>query len=215
MASPATDAQVHLLTGLYETSVADWRSAKNHFELGLDDASRMGDWRRWSEIAVSLETITSPWFLTPIYAGEAAWVELVELIRATGKRRDDLQVLGCGLVAGLRGYTVLGNAQAVRECRDELRTLMEDHSAGIEMIHRLEAAAYLAADAFETGSGAVGKDWLERAGSYLGAINPAMKSRTLPALSAVFATAAAYEGGSDGPAVRDICRKPSIPRRSS
>ncbi|KAB0268346.1 AAA family ATPase [Microvirga brassicacearum] len=203
----ATDAQVHLLTGLYETSVAEWRSAQRHFEMGLDHASRMGDWRRWSEIAVSLETITSPWFLTPIYPGEAAWVDLVESIRATGKRRDDLQVLGCGLVAALRGYTVVGNAQAVRECRDELRTLVEEHSAGIEMIHRLEAAAYLAADAFETGSGAEGKDWLERAGSYLGAINPAMKSRTLPALSAIFATAAAYEGGSDVPAVREICRK--------
>lgn len=205
VASPATDSEVRLLTGLYETSVADWRAARQHFEAGLDDATRLGDWRRWSEIAVSLETITSPWFLTPIYAGEAPWVELVESIRSTGKRRDDLQVLGCGLVAGLRGYLVLGNTQAAGACLAELRQLVEEHSSGLEMIHRLEAAAYLAVDAFARTDDAEARDWLDRAGSYLAAINPAMKSRTLPALSAVFTAASDHAGGSDAPPVRDIC----------
>jgi hypothetical protein len=195
-----------LLTGLYDTSVADWRSARQDFERGLEDATHMGDWRRWSEIAVGLETISSPWFLSPIYPGQERWEELVESIRSTGRRRGDLQVLGCGVVAALRGYTVLGNSEAAEACLSELRTLMEEHSSGLEMIHRLEAGAYLAVDAFERGDAAEAREWLERASSYLMAINPAMKSRTLPALSAVFTAAAAHEGASDPAEMRHLCR---------
>ncbi|WP_210495743.1 AAA family ATPase [Microvirga antarctica] len=203
--SPVTDAQVHLLAGLYETSIAHWQEAKSHFTQGLDQAAHLGDWRRWSEIAVSLETITSPWFLTPIYAGEAAWTGLVESVRSTGKHRSDLQVLGCGLVAGLRGYTALGREEAASGCLSELRLLLREHSAGLEMIHRLEAAAYLADEALRQGAVAEGREWLTRAHTYLLAINPAMKSRTLPALGALLAVASRHETSFPDREVREIC----------
>ena len=50
---PAVSIRVDLLSGLYKTSIREWQSAKILFEPALDQALRLGDTRRWSEIAVS------------------------------------------------------------------------------------------------------------------------------------------------------------------
>ena len=67
---PTVSANVNLLSGLYETSVGEWQTAKSLFEPGLEQALRLGDTRRWSELAGCLETIISPWLLNPSYGGK-------------------------------------------------------------------------------------------------------------------------------------------------
>jgi class 3 adenylate cyclase len=187
--NPSVTVRVSLLSGLYETSVAQWLAAKTLFKPALEQAQALGDTRRWCELAVCLETVLSPWLLNPAYEGKEAWSGLVEKICRTARANGDMQVLGCGLTAALRGDRVLGTDSRAREYLDELATLLTEHSASLEAIHALEGAAILADDALDRENASARQHWLEQMSISITEVNPAVKSRTLSALCAAFATA--------------------------
>jgi class 3 adenylate cyclase len=186
---PAVAIKVNLLSGLYKTSVGDWQSAKSLFEPSLEQALRLGDTRRWSELAVSLETIISPWLLSPSYSGKQVWSELVEKICQAARVSGDLQILGSGLAGAVRGHRILGEDMRARAYLDELSTLVREQSAGLEPVHRLEGAAFLADEALDRRDIAAWQHWLEQSAIWIKLVNPAMKVRTLPALCAAFSAA--------------------------
>jgi hypothetical protein len=186
---PAVAIKVNLLSGLYKTSVGDWQSAKSLFEPSLEQALRLGDTRRWSELAVCLETIISPWLLSPSYSGKRVWSELVEKICQAARASGDLQILGCGLAGAVRGYRILGEDTRARTYLEELSTLMREQSAKLEPIHRLEGAAFLADAALDRGDIAARQHWLQQSAIWMKLVNPAVKVRTLPALCAAFSAA--------------------------
>jgi class 3 adenylate cyclase len=188
ISNPNVDMQVNLLSGLYKTSVGEWRDAERHLKAGLENARQLGDARRWSELAVSLETISGPSILTSAYAGATTWTSLVEEICRKGRDRRDIQVLGCGLVAAIRGYAVLGKKEAKDRCLEEMSVLVREHPAELELIHHIELAGHLIGDA-DGRSLLLADECLERVGPLVDTLNPAMKSRTLPALSALFVAA--------------------------
>jgi hypothetical protein len=202
ISNPNVDMQVNLLSGLYKTSVGEWPDAERHLKAGLENARQLGDVRRWSELAVSLETISGPSILTPAYAGAASWTTLVEEICRTGRNRRDIQVLGCGLVAAIRGYAVLGEKEALGRCLEEMSVLVREHPAELELIHHIEFAGHLIGDA-DRWSLLLADECLERVEALVDTLNPAMKSRTLPALSALFVAAmrasATVPSGSERP----------------
>jgi hypothetical protein len=183
---PSVSAKVNLLGGLYKTSVGDWLSAKSLFEPGLKQAHSLGDIRRWSELAVSLETIISPWLLNPSYSGKQAWSELVDKICETARSNGDPQVLGGGLTGAIRGYRILGADDRAHAYLDELTSFVREQSAALEPIHRLEGAAFLAEAALDCGNVPEWEHWLARAAFFIDEVNPTIKSRTLTALSAAF-----------------------------
>jgi hypothetical protein len=183
---PSVSAKVNLLGGLYKTSVGDWLSAKSLFEPGLKQASSLGDTRRWSELAVSLETIISPWLLNPSYGGKQAWSELVDKICETARGNGDPQVLGSGLTGAIRGYRIFGAYETALAYLDELTSFVCEQSAALEPIHRLEGAAFLAEAALDCGDVPKWEHWLGRAAFFIDEVNPTIKSRTLAALSASF-----------------------------
>ena len=203
---PAVAIRVNLLSGLYKTSIGEWQAAKILFEPALEQASRLGDTRRWSEIAVSLETIISPWLLNPAYAGKQVWSELVEKICQTARASGDMQVLGGGLAGALRGHLILGADMRARACLDELSSLVREQSSALEPIHRLEGAAYLADAALGRGDIAAWQHWIEQAAFWIKAVNPAVKSRTLPALCAAFSIAMKRAAHAESAAIRDTRR---------
>jgi len=201
---PTVTAKVNLLSGLYKTSVGEWLSAKSFFELGLKQASSLGDTRRWSELAVSLETIINPWLLNPSYGGNQVWSELVDKICQTARANGDPQVLGSGLTGAIRGYRVLQANARAHAYLDELSSFVREQSAVLEPIHRLEGAALLADAALDRGDLSTWQDWLEQAALSIKAVNPGMKSRTLTALSAAFSTAMRQSEHAEPADVRDI-----------
>ena len=204
---PAVVVKVNLLSGLYKTSVGDWQSAKILFESSLEQALRLGDTRRWSELAVCLETIISPWLLNPSYGGEHVWRELVEKICQAARVSGDLQILGSGLTGAIRGHRVLGADARAPAYLDELSSLVREQSAVLEPIHRLEGAAFLADAALDRGDLSAWQHWLEQAALWIKAVNPTVKSRTLPALCAAFRTAMRQPEHAEPAGVRDIrCR---------
>jgi class 3 adenylate cyclase/tetratricopeptide (TPR) repeat protein len=204
---PTVTAKVNLLAGLYKTSIGEWLSAKSFFELGLKQASTLGDTTRWSQLAVSLETIISPWLLNPSFGGKQAWSELVDKICQTARANGDPQVLGSGLIGAIRGYRILGADASAHAYLDQLSSFMREEPAVLEPIHRLEGAAFLADAALDRGDLSTWQHWLEQAALSIKAVNPRMKSRTLSALSAAFSTAMRQPEHAEPADVRDIrCR---------
>ena len=187
--APAASASVNLLSGMYETSIGAWQAARLHFEPGLEQALELGDKRRWGELAGCLETILSPCLFNTSYAGDTVWRELVDKICKIARESGDLQVLGCGLAGAMRGYRVLGFDRLASEHLAELAALLQDQPELLEPIHRLEAAAFLADAALASGDLGTWQHWLQEANRWMSTVAPSMKSRTLPALSAVFRSA--------------------------
>jgi hypothetical protein len=118
----------------------------------------------------------------------------MEEICDLGRARGDFQVLGCGLLGGIRGFVALGRTEPTERLMEELAATMHDHPDGLELVHLVEGAALLAHAAFDRGDAREGSAWLGRAGRWLAEMNPAMKSRTLPALGGLFETAVAHSG---------------------
>ncbi|WP_323673925.1 ATP-binding protein [Microvirga lotononidis] len=205
--NPAVRPRVDLLTGLYKTSVGDWEQARIHFERGLEQASSVGDTRRWCELAVGLETISNPWLFNPIFRSEHEWIKLVGAICRAGLERDDIQVLGCGLAGGLRGYHVLGVHKEALVCLHQLSDLLGARAMELEPIHRLEAAAYLADVAHLQGDLDVWENQLTEALRWIDMVNPTMKSRTLPALSGAFRAAMIESSENASQAANELCLK--------
>jgi class 3 adenylate cyclase len=201
---PTVTAKVSLLSGLYWTSIGEWQKAKSLFEPALEQALRLGDTRRWSELAVCLETTTSPWFLNSTYGGKQHWGELVDKICQTARASGDPQVLGSGLTGAIRGYHVLGMGTHTHAYLEELSSLVREQSSVIEPIHWLEGSAYLADDALDRGDIAAWQHWLEQATVSIKAVTPTIKTRTLPALSAAFRAAMRQPGHGESVATRDI-----------
>jgi len=201
---PTVTAKVSLLSGLYWTSIGEWQKAKSLYEPALGQALRLGDTRRWSELAVSLETIISPWLLNPTYGGKQHWGELVEKICQTARASGDPQVLGSGLTGAVRGYNVLGMDARAQTYLEELSPLVREQSSVLEPIHWLEGAAYLADAALDRGDIAAWQHWLEQAALSMKAVSPTIKTRTLPALSAAFRAAMRPSGQSESAVIRDI-----------
>ncbi len=183
---PSVTLRVSLLNGLYKTSIGEWAAAKKLFEPALGDALRIGDVRKWGEHAVCLETITSPWLLNPGYAGERVWAALVEEIIQKARRNGDVHILGSGLAGAIRGNRALHAPERNAPYLHEFADLLRDRAAVLEPIHRLEAAAHLADAALDRGDIEGWQHWLERAAGWIRAVNPSMKTRTLPALCAAF-----------------------------
>jgi class 3 adenylate cyclase/tetratricopeptide (TPR) repeat protein len=187
--APDASILVDLLTGMYETSIGEWQAAREHFEPGLERAIALGDKRRWSELAVCLETILSPCLFNISYRGEAFWRELVDNICKTGRDTGNLHVLGCGLAGAMRGHRTLGSDETASNYLAELATFLQDQPETLEPIHRLEAAAFLADAALARGDLHTWQHWLQQANRWMSNVAPSMKSRTLPALTAVFRSA--------------------------
>lgn len=184
---PVASIHVHLLAGLYRTAVGDWIRARDEFEPGIDLSLTLGDMRKWSELAVGLETISGPWLLTSSFTGIDTWHALISQICANGHERGDLQVLACGLLGAVRGSRVLNRYQdEEQEQLAELEQLVDGHTADLELIHCVEAAGLLANAAWRRGDHDTWSAWLRQAQRFMGNVNPGMKSRTLPALAAVF-----------------------------
>src|SRR5262249_47190014 len=158
--------------------VGDWQSAKSLFEPSLEQALRFGDTRRWSELAVCLETIISPWLLNPSYSGMQVWSELVEKICQAARASGDLQILGSGLAGAVPGHRILG--EDMRGCAylEELSTRGREQSAKLEPIHRLEGAAFLADAALDRRDIADWQHWLQQSTIWMKLVNPAVKVRT-------------------------------------
>ena len=205
--SPAVDVRVAQMSGLYETSVGRWLSARAHFETGMAGSLELGDRKRWLELAIGLETITNPSFLNPSHNGEQAWRELIDEIIRVGRETGDLHILGCGLTGALRGHLALAAAAPAQDCLSQLSTLMEREAGALEPISRLEAAAFLADSARAQGDAAAHQHWLEQVQRWLGDVNPAMKSRTVAAFVAVFQASAVR------PAVGEPAQSHALRRR--
>ena len=174
---PAVAAKVNLLSGLYKTSVGDWQSAKSLFEPSLEQALRLGDTRRWSELAVCLETITSPWLLSPIYSGKQVWSELVEKICQAARVSGDLQILGSGLAGAVRGHRTLGEDMRARAYLDELsipraRTIRGD----LNQSTGLRARPFWPTHALDRRDIAAWQHWLEQSAIWIKLVNPAIRS---------------------------------------
>ena len=179
-------SRIHMLAGLYQTSVGEWEGARAHFEGALASSAKLGEMRRWCELAVGLETILNPGLLTAVFPGEEAWASLVGRICEIARERGDLQVLGCGLTAAVRGHRALGATARATDDLAALADLTRSQPDAVEPIHVLEGAALLEEAAAQRGDEQERRYWVERIGDLLQAIRPAMKSRTLPALTTVF-----------------------------
>ncbi|WP_332684251.1 AAA family ATPase [Bosea sp. (in: a-proteobacteria)] len=209
----AATARVKLFTGLYRTAVGDWKAAQGNFEVGLALTAKLGEKRRWCELAVSLETILNPGLLNSSFPGADAWGELVEEICVAARRRGDLQVLGCGLTAAIRGYRALGRPEVAAVYLPALEELVKSQQDALEPIHVLEGSAMLAEQAARRGDLPEQLVWLEHAARSLETIRPSMKSRTLPALTTVFVTADRDVAAGGTPDLEQLCR--SLASRSS
>jgi class 3 adenylate cyclase len=190
-----TRVRVDLLSGMYQIGVGHWREGKRAFEAGLGNAATVGDLRRWCEVAVGLETISGPWLLTSAFEGIAPWEILVQRICEEGRRRGDTQVLGCGLLGRVRGHAALGRWNAIDGDLDELERILREKAEGLELVHCIEGASLLSEAARRKGNASEATAWLESALSWCRTLNPAMKTRTLPALARLFDVASDPAGG--------------------
>ena len=155
-------------------------------------------------MAVGLETISGPWLLTSAFEGIAPWEILVQRICEEGRRRGDMQVLGCGLLGRLRGHAALGRWNAIETDLDELEQILHEKGDGLELVHSIEGASLLSEAARRRGNTTEAASWLERALSWCETLNPAMKTRTLPALARLFDVASDPDGG-DLLAMQALC----------
>ncbi|MEI2297238.1 AAA family ATPase [Ensifer sp. MJa1] len=201
-----TRVRVDLLSGLYQISIGHWREGRQAFEAGMNNATAVGDLRRWCEVAVGLETISGPWLLTPAFEGIAPWEILVQRICEEGRRRGDMQVLGCGLLGRLRGHAALGRWNAIEPDLEELNEIITEKAEGLELVHCIEGASLLAEAARRRGDRKEAANWLERALAWCRPLNPAMKTRTLPALARLFDVASDPDAG-DAAAARFVHAK--------
>jgi class 3 adenylate cyclase/tetratricopeptide (TPR) repeat protein len=183
---PNVSTIVYLTGGLYRTSIGDWAQAKANFVTGLDIAKAIGDRKRWCELAISLETISGPWLLTPAFSEIQTWDELGNEISKIGRDREDSQVVGCAVLGSLRGNRILGRSSLTRDRIEEMEELLRRDTHELELIHRVEGCAHLASVEFEKGNVGAGKEWLQKCERFLPGLNPGMKVRTLPALSFLF-----------------------------
>jgi class 3 adenylate cyclase len=203
---PGTRIRVYLLSGLYETSIGRWLEARRLFTAGIEQALALGDMRRWCEQAVGLETISGPWLLTSAFMGVERWQALVARICQEGRDRGDIQVLGCGLLGGIRGYAALGLWSQSSRMLEEFASILDHHAKGLELVHCIEGTSFLAQAAFARGDHEQGNRWLEQAIHWTCDLNPAMKTRTLPAIVRLFEVA--FEpGNADVPRLRLIRSK--------
>jgi tetratricopeptide (TPR) repeat protein len=202
----AATARVKLFNGLYQTAVGDWKAAQGNFEVGLALTAKLGEKRRWCELAVSLETILNPGLLTSSFPGDGAWSELIEEICDAARKRGDLQVLGCGLTAAVRGYRALGRPDKAAGHLPALEELVKSQQDALEPIHVLEGSAMLAEQAERRGDFSEQLTWLGRTAQMLEKLRPSMKSRTLPALTTVFVAAGGDGAADDTPGLEQICR---------
>jgi class 3 adenylate cyclase len=183
---PNVSAMVQLTGGLYRTSIGDWAQAKAHLVTGLDIAKAIGDKRRWCELAMSLETISGPWLLTPAFSDIKTWDELVHEISKIGRDRNDWQVVGCAVLGGLRGNRILGRSSLTQDRIEETEELLNRDRCELELVYRVEGCAHLASTEFAKGNVGAGKAWLQKGEGFLPGLNPGMKVRTLAALSFLF-----------------------------
>jgi class 3 adenylate cyclase/tetratricopeptide (TPR) repeat protein len=183
---PNVSSILHLTEGLYRTSIADWAQAKAHLLTGLEVAKAIGDKRRWCELAITLETICSPWLLTPAFSNIQDWDALLNEIYQTGRDREDSHVLGCAVLAGLRGNRILGRTSQTRDRIEAMTELLRQEAFELELIHRVEGCAHLASVEFAQGNIGAGDEWLQRCEGFLSELNPGLKVRTLPALAFLF-----------------------------
>ena len=183
---PSVSSRVRLYSGLYETAVASFERAKRNFLDGMESADAIRDQRLWCEHAVSFELICSPWSLTPAFRDIDAWDELVDRLEAISIERSDFQVQACAVLGRLRGNLSIGRTERRGEVQARMEQLLSPASPKLELIHYAEGAGLLAKMAFETGDRVSGKSWLEMARGQMADLEPGMKSRTLPALVAVF-----------------------------
>ncbi|MEM8789417.1 MAG: AAA family ATPase [Pseudomonadota bacterium] len=178
-----TDGRVALLSGLYDTSIGAWATARDRFETGLAAARRTGDARLWYEHAVCLETICGPWLLTPAFAGWQDWEALCQEILDAGRDRNDMQVFACGALGYARGCRVSERPGAVATLAADLRMIVSDDQREVEAIHRIEALAHLADLALDHNDTETAMHWLGQGTGLLADLNAKMKSRTMAALS--------------------------------
>jgi tetratricopeptide (TPR) repeat protein len=177
---------VYLVEGLYRTIIGHWLEAKSSFVVGLDIARLVGDKKRWCELAISLETISGPWLLTPAFSDIRSWDELVHDIWQIGHDRKDPHVIGCAVLGSLRGYRVLGRPQQITERIEEIKALLDSGAQELELIHKVEGCAHVASVELEKGNLVSGEQWLQRCEDFLPTLNPGLKFRTLPAISCLF-----------------------------
>lgn len=183
---PSVSTVVDLTSGLYRTSLGDWKHANAHFVDGMNDARAIGDKRRWCELAICLETIAGPWMLCPAFSGIDSWEKLVEEIASVGRDREDSHAVGCAVLASLRGNRVLGRTSLSEDRAEAFKELLSRENCELELIHKVEGCAHLAGRAFEKGNRSDGDAWLQKCSDLLSELNPGMKVRTLPALSFLF-----------------------------
>lgn len=184
---PSASGRVCLYSGLYETAVADWDRAGRSFLDGMEKADATGDRRLWCEHAVSFELICSPWSLTYAFQDIDAWDALLSRLEEISLEREDMQVYACANLGRLRGNKSIGRKVDDIETRAKLEQLMDPAaSPKLELIHYAEGAGLLASAAFEASQGDNGEAWMDLARQRMGDLEPGMKSRTLPALRAVF-----------------------------
>ncbi|MFD3191755.1 AAA family ATPase [Sedimentitalea sp. HM32M-2] len=183
---PTASSRVALFSGLYDTAIGQWNSARDAFLDGLAGADTISDHRLWCENAASFELICSPWALTPAFRDVHVWDALVDRLEETSSARHDMQALGCALLGRLRGNRCIGRQTATEETLERLEELMDASPRELELVHYVEAAGVLAITACEAGQPDAAAAWIDVAREDLADLDPGMKSRTLPALVAVF-----------------------------
>ena len=183
---PRVAAEVNLASGLYRTAITDWERANDNFVSGLEEAKKIGDRRRWCELAISLETISGPWLVTPAFSGIETWEKLIEELASVGRQRHDSHAVGCAILASLRGNRTLGRASHIQDSAEAFKELLCREDSELEIIHKVESCAHFAGMEFREGRVCEGDAWLQRSQEFMVKLNPSMKVRTLPAFSFLF-----------------------------
>ncbi|WP_299848737.1 AAA family ATPase [uncultured Roseovarius sp.] len=183
---PSASSRVSLFSGLYDIAVANCERAKRHFLDGMESANAIRDQRLWCEHAVSFELICSPWSLTHAFKDIETWDALVERLEEISLERDDMQVHACALLGRLRGNRAIGRKVNDKKSWTKLEHILAPTSPKLELIHYAEGSGLLASAAFEEGDKVRGDVWIEVARQRMADLESGMKSRTLPALMAVF-----------------------------
>jgi class 3 adenylate cyclase len=183
---PRVSAEVNLASGLYRTSIGDWKQAKANFVSGMNDARTIGDRRRWCELAICLEAISGPWLLTPAFSSIESWEKLIEELTTVGRQREDSHAIGCAMLASLRGNRILGRVSRSQDSAEVFKEFLRRENTELELIHKVEGCAHFAGIEFEKGDLSEGNAWLQRSREFLAKLNPGMKVRTLPAFSFLF-----------------------------
>jgi hypothetical protein len=105
-----------------------------------------------------------------------------------------------------RGFAALGRWDAADRMLEEFAEVLARQVRGLELVHCVEGSSFLADAALKRGSNVEATSWLERAFNWAADLNPAMKTRTLPALVCLFAVAIDH-GGGDVSGARSVLAK--------